>query len=166
MEVIEREEDNMELVSKLKELIPWGRKSVEPHEVLTLRDDINRLFDRFFLAPFDQAWLTTRGWSSGLDIEETEDEVIVRADVPGIEPQDLNVMARDGMLEIRYERRDEQSNGGWTQRRYGAFSRTVALPGQLDTAAARATCRHGVLVVRIPRTEEGKHRVRRIPIQG
>ncbi len=156
----------MQLVSKLKELVPWRRKSVEPHEVLTLRDDINRLFDRLFLAPFDQAWSPTRSWYADLDMEETEDEVIVRAEVPGIEPRDLDVTVRDGALHIRYERREVQSNGGWTQRRYGALTRTVALPSGLDTAAAKATCRHGVLTVRLPRTEESRHRIRKIPIQS
>lgn len=156
----------MQLVSKLKELIPWRRKSVEPHEVMTLRDDINRLFDRFFLAPFDQEWSPTRSWYADLDMEETEDEVIVRAEVPGIEPRDLDVTVRDGALHIRYERREEQSNGGWTQRRYGALTRTVALPSGLDTAAAKATCRHGVLTVRIPRTEEARHKIRKIPVQS
>jgi HSP20 family protein len=156
---------NMQLVSKLKELIPWRRKSVEPHEVMSLRDDINRLFDRFFLAPFDQEWSSARGWSTDLDMEETEDEVIVRAEVPGIEPRDLDVTVRDGALHIRYERREEQSDGGWTRRRYGALTRTVALPSGLDTAAAKATCRHGVLTVRIPRTEESRHRIRKIPVQ-
>ncbi len=156
----------MPLVSKLKELIPWRRKSVEPHEVMTLRDDINRLFDRFFLAPFDQDWSPARNWYGDLDMEETEDEVIVRAEVPGIEPSDLDVTVRDGALHIRYERREEQSDGGWMRRRYGSWTRTVALPSGLDTATGKATCRHGVLTVRIPRTEEARHRIRKIPVQS
>jgi HSP20 family protein len=156
----------MAVVAKLKELIPWSRKSVEPYEMVTLRNDINRLFDRFLLAPFDRPWWSTGGWPAEADIEETESEVIVRAEVPGLDPEDLTVTVRDGVLEIRYDRREEQSNGGWTERRYGSFARTVSLPDHLDIGGAKATCRHGMLVVRIPRTEEGKRRTRRIPIQS
>ncbi|WP_447972918.1 Hsp20/alpha crystallin family protein [Nitrospira sp. Kam-Ns4a] len=160
----------MELMSKIKEMIPWRRRPVETHEVVSLRDDINRLFDRFLASAFDGDWMPARGWWPGTEVEETEDEVIVRAEVPGLDPKDLDVTVRDGMLQIRYERREERreraGNGGFTESRYGAMARTVALPDGLDTAAAKATCKHGLLTVRIPRTQEARQRVRRIPVQG
>ena len=62
----------MELVSKIKDIIPWRDKSVEPHPVVSLRDDINRLFDRFFASPFDTMWPTIRTWWPTADFEETD----------------------------------------------------------------------------------------------
>jgi HSP20 family protein len=163
----------MELVSKLKEMIPWRRKPVDTHEVLSLRDDVNRVFDRFFdrflLSPFDvgREWpFSGKAWSYGTDLDETEDEVVVRMDVPGLDPKWLEVSVRDGMLQMRYERKNEwrEKNGdaGWS--RYGAFSRSIALPDGLETSRAQATCKHGVLVVRIPKSEEAKSRTRRITV--
>lgn len=164
----------MELVSKLMEMIPWRRKPIETYEIASLQDDINRLFDRF-LASFGPDWFPTRGWWprfdrgwwSGFDIEETDDEVIVRAEVPGIEPKDLDVSVRDGVLHVRYQKAEEyHGNGGYWRRSYGAFSRSVALPTGLDFDRSKAECRHGILTVRIPRTLEAKERIRRIPVQA
>ena len=155
----------MELVTKLKEMIPWRRKPVEPSEVVSLRDDINRLFDRF-LMPFDRDWSLSKGWGYGHDLEETDDEVIVRLEVPGLDPKELDVTVREGMLHVRYEQKDEwlERNGDMMGRRYSTFSRTVSLPEGLNPSHARANCKHGLLTVRIPRTEEAKRKSRRITI--
>jgi HSP20 family protein len=83
-----------------------------------------------------------------------------------VEPDDLNLTVRDGLLQIRYIQSQQHHNGGYTERRYGAFSRTVSLPSGLKSSAAKSTCKHGVLTVRIPRTEESKRAFRRIPVQG
>jgi HSP20 family protein len=153
----------MKLISKIKELIPWRGKSVAPHEVVSQQDDINRLFDRFFASPFDATWPTA-------DFEETDGEVIARVEVPGIDPKNLNVTVRDGMLQVKYEQREERRSGngdsGWMERRYGSFSRSFALLYDVDTSKAEAKCAHGALTVRIPRTEEAKQKIRRIPIKA
>lgn len=156
----------MELMTKLKEMIPWKRKPVERHEVLSLRDDINRLFDRFLFTPFETDWTTSRGWGNGIDIDETDRGVVVRIEVPGLDPSHLEVTARQGMLDVRYERQEEwrEGNGGGTGRRYAAFHRTIALPDGLDTARAEAVCKHGLLTVQIPWTQEAKDRARRIVV--
>ena len=157
----------MELVKRLKDIVPWRRKPVETQEVMTLRHDINRLFDRFFTEPLDHDWWPLSGtgqrpfgWPP-LDVDETDDELILRFEVPGLDPKDLEVTVRSGMLQIRAEQKDEEPlNGGYAQR-YGSVLRTLALPEGLDTDAAKATCRHGLLVVRVPRAQEAKERVRR-----
>ena len=108
----------------------------------------------------------SKGWRDGYDLEETDDEVIVRMEVAGLDPKELDVTVRDGMLQVRYERKEEwrENNGEMTGRRYGAFSRTVSLPDGLDTSHAKAICKHGLLTVRIPRTDESKRKTRRITI--
>lgn|SRR5579885_2408792 len=156
----------MELLTKMKEMIPWRRRPVDTHEVVTLRDDINRLFDRFFWSGFDSPWWPERAWWSGGDIEEQADEVIVRVEVPGIDPKELDVTFRDGALHIRAERESRSGNGGYREHRYGAMSRTVWLPEGLDVSGAKASCTHGLLTVRIPRLPEARERVHRIPVHG
>ena len=162
----------MELMRRLKDIVPWRRKPVETHEVVALRDNINHLFDRFLSDPFGHDWWPLSGtgprpfgWPP-LDVEETDDELVLRLEVPGLDPKDLDVTVRSGVLQIRAERKEEEALNGGYARRYGSFSRTLALPEGLDTDAARATCRHGLLVVRIPRSQEAKERVRRISVQG
>lgn len=156
----------MELVSKLKEIVPWRRQPVARREVASLRDDINRLFDRFFESPFDAAFWPVHGSWSSVDLEETEEEVIARAELPGIDPKELDVTVRDGYLQIRHEHKEEHRNNGSYASRYGSFSRSIALPDGLDTASAKAQCKNGMLTVRIPWTSEARQRTRRIPIQS
>ena len=154
----------MELMTKLKDMIPWKRKPVETHEVLSLRDDINRLFDRFLVAPFETDWVGSRGWG-GVDMEETEEGVVARIEVPGLDPSHLDVTAREGLLDVRYERHEGlEGNGGTRGRRYAAFHRTIGLPDGIDTTRAEATCKHGLLSVRLPWRQEAKDRARRIVV--
>jgi len=160
----------MELMSKIKEMIPWRGKSVAPREVVSVRDDINRLFGRFFASPFDATWPMSRTWWPTADFGETDDEVIARVEVPCIDPNHLTVTVRDGMLQVQYEQREERRSGngdsGWMERRYGSFSRSFTLPYDVDTSKTEAKCVRGVLTVRIPRTEEAKQKIRRIPIKA
>ncbi|MCP9439679.1 MAG: Hsp20/alpha crystallin family protein [Nitrospira sp.] len=156
----------MALMTKLKELIPWKRKPVETHEVLSLRDDINRLFDRFLMSPFDTSWPRLTGGGSEIEMEETDEHVIIRVDVPGLDPKQLNVKIRNGLLHISYEDEREwrEKDGAGFGRRYAAFHRTVGLPDGLDTSKTEATCKHGVLTVRIPWTPEAKNHARTIVV--
>lgn len=156
----------MTLMTKLKEMLPWKRKSVETHEVLSLRDDINRLFDRFLLSPFDPSWPRLTGSGSDLDMEETDEEVIIRLDVPGLDPQRLNVKIRNGLLHLSYEdEREWREKDGWGMaHRYAAFHRSIALPDGLETSKAEASCKHGVLTIRIPWTREARDRAHTIMV--
>lgn len=156
----------MALMTKLKEMIPWKRKAVETHEVMSLRDDINHLFDRFLMSPFEMGWSHLSGSGSGIEMDETEDHMILRADVPGLDPKQLNVTVRNGMLSMSYEDQREwrDTNGDRSSRRYAAFHRSVALPEGLDLSNAEAACKHGVLVVRIPWSPEARNRARTITV--
>ncbi len=156
----------MALMTKLKEMIPWKRKSVETHEVMSLRDDINQLFDRFLTSPFETGWSRFAGVGSGIEMDETEEDVILRAEVPGLDPKQLNVTIRNGMLHLSYEDQREwrEKNGDGSSHRYAAFHRSVALPDGLDFSKAEAACRHGVLMVRIPWSPEARNRSRTITV--
>jgi HSP20 family protein len=148
----------MELMSKLKEIIPWKQKPVETHQVLSLRDDINRLFDRMLMAPFDFDWERPSRFGGGLDIDETEQGVQARIEVPGLDPKQLHVTTRHGILRVHYEHEDDSTYNGSPTYRYAAFDRTIALPDGVDTSRAEAVCKHGLLTVFFPwrETEEGR----------
>ena len=156
----------MELMTKLKEMIPWKRKPVDAHEVMTLRDDINQLFDRFLMSPFETGWSRFTGGGAGIEMDETEERVILRADIPGLDPKQLNVTIRNGMLHVSYEDEREwrDGNGEGCGRRYTSFHRSVALPDGVDVTKAEAACKHGVLAIRIPWTPEARDRSRRIVV--
>ncbi len=146
----------MALMTKLKEMIPWKRKPVETHEVLSLRDDINQLFDRFMTSPFETGWSRFGSAGYGIELDETEDHVVLRVEVPGLDPKHLNVTVRNGMLHVSYEHEQQwrDDNGQGSGRRYAAFHRTVALPEGIEASKAEAVCKHGLLTVRIPWSEE------------
>jgi|SRR5690242_15452797 HSP20 family protein len=156
----------MELMTKLKGMIPWKRKPVETHEV-SFRNDINQLFDRFLVSPFETGWSRFAGFGSGIEMYETEEYVILRADIPGVDPKQLNVTIRNGILCLNYEDqrewRDENGEGN-TRRRYAAFRRSVTLPDGLDVSTAEAACKNGVLAVRIPWMPKAKDRSRTIVV--
>lgn len=156
----------MALMTKLKEMIPWKRKPVETHGVMSLHDDINQLFDRFLMSPFETGWSHFAGAGSGIEMYETGEHVILRADVPGVDPKQLNVTIRNGILCLSYEDQREwrDGNGDGSGCRYTAFRRSVVLPDDLDISKAEAACKHGVLAVRIPWTHEARNRSRTIMV--
>jgi HSP20 family protein len=97
---------------------------------------------------------------------ETEEHVILRVDVPGVDPKQLNVTIRNGILCLSYEDQREwhDGNGEGSNRRYAAFRRSVALPEGLDVSTAEAGCKNGVLAVRIPWSPEARDRSRTIVV--
>jgi len=156
----------MELMTKLKEMIPWKRKPVETHEVISVREDINQWFDRFLISPFETGWSRFAGFGAGIEMYETEEHVVLTADVPGLDPKQLNVTLRNGILCLSYEDQREwrEGNGEGSSRRYATFRRSVALPEGLDVSTAEAACKNGVLIVRIPWSPEVRDRSRAIVV--
>jgi len=104
--------------------------------------------------PFEAAW----DWEPpGLDLEEMENEVVVRAEVPGFEPNELELMLRDNTLTIRAEHR-EPVEGKAAERRHARLERTVTLPAGVEPDKIEARYRNGVLEVHVPRAPEAKPR--------
>lgn len=101
-----------------------------------------------------------------VDVQETDDAVIVRASVPGIRPEDLSVEVNQGVLTIRGEIREEheETRGTWhiRERRIGTVYRSVTLPAPVREEEAQATLEHGVLEIRLPKAEPRTQR--RIPV--
>ena len=102
------------------------------------------------------------GFAPAFDVSETEDALIVKAELPGMEEKDIDISLSEGILTIKGEKKHEkESESGCyhtVERRYGAFSRTMRLPTEVDTEKVDATYKNGVLHVTMPKTEEAKPR--------
>jgi HSP20 family protein len=136
--------------------------------LLTFQQEMNRLFDDFFgrsgLEPFG-GW--GEGWglfSPRVDVAETDREVVVSAELPGLDDEDIDVSLSRGMLTISGEKKQEKEKKGRNyyrvERSYGSFQRSVPLPSEVDTGKVDAVFRKGVLTITLPKTAEAKARKR------
>jgi HSP20 family protein len=130
-------------------------------QVDSLQSEVNRVFDAFFGAPAGQS---ARRWVPAMDLAETDDALVLRADLPGLRRDDVTIEVKDGTLTISGERRaeDEEKSEGYyrVERAFGSFSRSLSLPRGIDPDGVTAEFTDGVLEVRIPKPEEQKpHRV-------
>jgi HSP20 family protein len=127
-------------------------------EFISLRDNMDRLFDRT-LSRMDSD-LDSVSWALALDVIENNDEFVVKASLPGIDPDDLEITYSDNTLTIRGETKIEQdieeSRYHLRERRYGRFSRSVSLPSKIDSEKIEAEFSNGVLSLHLPKTEEVK----------
>jgi HSP20 family protein len=138
-----------------------------------MQEDMDRVFGSFFGQPLPGGGGGTpgiTGWAPRVDIYETDKEVVVKADLPGVEPEDLELYSTEDAVVLRGETRheEERSEGGLhrSERSYGRFERQIPLPPGTRPEEAKASFRNGVLELRLPKTEEARQRVRRIPIGG
>jgi HSP20 family protein len=143
-------------------LIRW-----EPtRELQSLQQEMNRLFGTFFDSSTGAggvaAGASARRWIPAMDLVETQDHFVLRADLPGVEESDVKVELEDSVLTVSGERRAEhESNGeGYyrIERASGAFARSLTLPEGVDADGIQASFRQGVLEVRISKPEERKPR--------
>jgi HSP20 family protein len=124
----------------------------------TLQEQINRLFNDAFERSGEESNLTT--WAPAVDINETEHELIVKADLPGVDPKDLDIRVENNVLSIRGERKFEkkvnEDNYLRVERAYGSFSRSFSLANTVNPEGIRADYQSGVLTLSIPKREEAK----------
>jgi HSP20 family protein len=132
-------------------------------EVDSLQSEVNRVFDAFFGNGAANG-SRTRRWVPPMDLVETDSHLVLRADLPGLNRDDVAIEIKDGVLTVSGERRamDEEKSQGYyrVERAFGRFSRSMTLPDGIDVDAVDAEFADGVLEVRIPKPEERKpHRV-------
>jgi HSP20 family protein len=165
---------------KVKDLIPWSagkrelavrRENASP--VQALQFDINRAFDDFWRT-FELAVPggSNKGFAGSavpsIDVRETDKEIEVVAELPGMDEKDVEVSVADGALTIRgvKDTKRETQEKGYVlrERSYGRFERIVPLPEGLKADAAKAEFKKGVLTVTIPKTDEARSAVKRIRV--
>ena len=133
-------------------------------ELNTLQNEMNRLFNTFFdqPAPASRGGVPGRRWIPAMDLVETGDQYVLRADLPGLSDEDVNIQLQDNVLTISGARKteDETQQEGYyrLERAFGDFSRSLTLPDGVNPDAVQAHFDRGVLEIRIPKPEQKKPR--------
>jgi HSP20 family protein len=152
-------------------LVPWRQKREDKLDaggagspLARLRDEMDSLFERFF----GDAWGTSvfeslparLGWGPRIDLAESENEITVKAELPGVEAGDVNVEVVGNVLTIRGEKNNEKEenrgNYHYVERQYGSFNRSVQLPTTVDQDKVAATFKNGVLTITMPKKADAK----------
>jgi HSP20 family protein len=135
-------------------------------EMVTIRDKMNRLFEDVFTGRGEEKEMVASSWAPSVDIYETENELILSAEVPGIEEKDIEIKVEDSTLTIRGERKFEketkEENYHRIERSYGSFSRSFTLPNYVDQDKIQAEHENGVLKITMPKKMELKPRTVKI----
>ena len=133
---------------------PWGL-------LRRFHDDVNRLFEDSHNAPLtegDRSSVVTSNWTPAVDIKEEDERFVLKADIPGVDPKDIEVTMDAGVLTVKGERKHEsedESNGyKRVERSYGSFYRRFSLPDTANAEAITAKGKDGVLEIVIPKHEK------------
>jgi HSP20 family protein len=123
-----------------------------------LQEQVNRLFEGSFPRRADHSALTS--WAPAVDIYETENELVVKADLPEVNEKDIDVRVENNTLTVRgerkFEEKTEKENYLRVERTYGSFSRSFSLPNTVNNEAIKADYKNGVLTVTLPKRAESK----------
>lgn len=154
-------------------IIPWRGKrqdaEIEPFRALdTFRTEMDRMFDRFFGGDWPIARMGGFGnWLPTLDVAETDKDITVRAEVPGLDPEDLDISVTGQVLTISGEKKEssekKDENFYHSERRFGSFRRSVTLPVSVDAEKVSAKHKNGVVTIVLPKLES--ERPKRIPVK-
>jgi HSP20 family protein len=165
----------------LGSLIPWRDTNQSDANLdsysdpfVSFRREVDRMFDDFFTAtnrrglqPWNAGWQAITPW---IDIFEADKELVITAEVPGLDEKDFEVTLVGDLLTIKGEKKTEHEdrNGGayYVERRYGAFSRSLRLPFEAGDQQVEANYDRGVLIVRVPKPPEAQRHVRRIEVKA
>jgi HSP20 family protein len=139
--------------------------SLSHYDPLTSFRQFEDAVSRFFAEP-----QTNRPWAPAVDIYETENELVFKADLPEVELKDLDVRVENQTLTVAGERKFERKDNGKgyhrVERSYGNFARSFAVPNTFDTEKINAAFKNGVLTVTLPKKEAAKPRQVKIEVQG
>jgi HSP20 family protein len=142
----------------MKSLIPWGRTTslLQP-----FRQEVDELFQRFF-GPEQAGYGPSVAWSPRVDVEETDKEFVVKADLPGVDPKDVEISLADGALVLKGEKKEvkeeKKKNYHRVERFIGQFYREIPLPAGADADKVAATSAKGVITVTVPKKPEAQPR--------
>ncbi len=142
---------------------------LEPFRGLSsLHNQFNRIFNDSYRTQAEESALTT--WAPAVDIYETPNELVVKADLPDVNEKDIDVRVENNLLTIRGERKFEKSVSEESylrvERTYGAFSRNFSLPNTVNAEAIGAEYKNGVLTVTLPKREESKPRQVKVTVNA
>jgi HSP20 family protein len=143
-----------------------SEKYITPRDFFeSFQKSIDEFFEDFGYPDF----FRERTFYPKVDVSEKDNEVVIKADVPGIEEKDLDVsITKDAVIiqgEKKYEHEEKSSNFYKKERSYGSFRRVIPLPVEIDESKAEATYKNGVITIRLPKSQNAIKNVKKIPIK-
>ena len=130
-------------------------------DLLTLQDRVSRMIEGSYRGG-DEDWALGGSWAPAVDVYEKDGNIVLKAELPGLDPKDVDVRVENNILTLRGERRfdDEVKRDNYhrVERAYGTFTRSFTLPNAVDTNNIKADFKDGVLHVVLPKKEEAKQR--------
>lgn len=139
-----------------------------PQDFKNLQVHLGRILEPFVRMTGEDEDLNSGSWGPSVDVAETQEKIIVRAEVPGMKQEDIQIEFENGRLTLRGERKLEKEEGTtWhrVERNYGSFSRSFTMPRTVDPEKITASYRDGILQVEVPKKEEAKPKNIRITVQ-
>jgi HSP20 family protein len=136
----------------MRVLSPWKGMDV-------LRHEMDRVFDRFFEPRWDE-FESAGEWAPKVDVSETKDAIVVKAEIPGVEQKDISLSLQDQVLTIKgekhHEKEEKDEKHHRVERSWGAFARSFRLPTAVETEKVAATFKDGTLTVTLPKAAAAK----------
>ncbi len=148
----------------MRSLIPWkwgGSQSSPDNAMIEFKKEVDDLFSKFFGS---EGWLPTsyfsRGFNPALDISETDEDIIVKVELPGVDPKGIEVNLAGTTLTVKGEKKEEREENTESvhriERSYGSFLRSITLPCEVNEEKTEATFKDGVLNLKLPKNEPSK----------
>jgi HSP20 family protein len=153
-----------------RQLTVWKPfRELVPFDFEQMRREMDRLWDSFFEGGVRRRTEGAGEWYPSLDVAETKNNVVIKAEVPGMDPKDIDISLSNGVLTIKgekkQEREEKEENYHLIERSYGTFTRSVQLPGEVQSDKINASYRNGVLKVILPKSEEAKKKEIKIKVE-
>ncbi|MFA6636361.1 MAG: Hsp20/alpha crystallin family protein [Candidatus Omnitrophota bacterium] len=154
------------------QIVPWRRREAwQPFgELESLQSEMNKLFDLSLGRwPGRSSGLMESAWSPTVDVLESKDNVMVKADIPGLKKEDIDISVHGDTLTIKGEKKNEkdvkEKNYVKTERFYGSFNRAFTLPSEVDAGKVKASYKEGVLEITLPKKEDAKPKQIKVDVE-
>lgn len=165
----------------ISDLVPWkwGKQNVSVHHqdsndpFRKLQNRMGKLFDDFWsdfeMSPYANGASSEMNFEPKIDLQDKDNDVVLRAELPGMTQDDIEVKLHDGYISIKGEKKNESSkneNGiQYTERSYGSFYRSIPLPYEVKEDEVNAEFKNGVLEVNMPKVKNGKMNAKKIEVK-
>jgi len=137
-------------------------------DLMTTQREFDRLFKEAFTPLFGEGDISTRTWAPPVDIFETENDIVLKAELPGVDPKDVEVKVEDNTLYLKGERKFEKEVKDESyhriERSYGSFARSFSLPNSINAEKVKAEYKDGLLMLTLPKREEAKPKTIKIDV--
>lgn len=147
----------------------WEVTSWRPFEFDRIKREMDRLWDSFLEGRPMRRGEDSGEWLPSLDVSETKNDLVIKAELPGMDPSDIDISLNNGFLLIRGEKKQEKEekdeNYHLLERSYGSFTRSVRLPREVQSDKITASFKNGVLRITLPKAEEAKKKEIKIKVE-